>query len=256
VFSQFVELFTLWREDLDREKIAYEYLDGSSTDRERIVERFQQGDAPLFLVSLRAGGAGLNLTAADTVIHCDPWWNPAVEDQATDRAHRMGQAKAVTVVRLVAMGTIEEKIGLLKGKKRELAAAVVGDASASAELPLRGLSDADVELLLGAIPSSTATEEAGGRESMQGPADVDAETGAAVGEQELDAVVPRRFVGERELDELRAILRRLESSGTPRPDLARKVGLPLARITLLLIGHRVPVPTRAAEKIRALQLPR
>lgn len=240
VFSQFVELFTLWREDLDRDKIDYEYLDGSSHHREAIVERFQQGTAPLFLVSLKAGGAGLNLTAADTVIHCDPWWNPAVEDQATDRAYRMGQARAVTVIRLVAMGTVEEKIGLLKGKKKQLAAAVLGDAGASDEAALQGLSDADVEALLGAMP-----------EPLAQPEEVEVMDRAAVAP---DVVVPRRFAAEREIDELRAILRRVESSGTPRSELARRVGLPIARVTLLLIGHRVPIPTRAAEKIRALNL--
>ena len=119
------ELLALWREDLDRAKVAYEYLDGSTSDRDTVVERFQKGSAPLFLISLKAGGAGLNLTAADTVIHCDPWWNPAAEDQATDRAHRIGQTRGVTVVRLVARGTIEDKIALLKRQKRELADAIV-----------------------------------------------------------------------------------------------------------------------------------
>jgi superfamily II DNA or RNA helicase len=231
VFSQFVELLTLWRVDLEREKIAYEYLDGGSTNRDAIVARFQEGDAPLFLVSLKAGGAGLNLTAADTVIHCDPWWNPAVEDQATDRAHRMGQARAVTVVRLVATGTIEDKIALLKGKKRELAAAVLDDAEANSDA-LPGMTDEDVDVLLGGLPASPDEDET---------------------ERSDEAVVPRRFVAAREVDELRAILRRVESSGTPRKDLARRVGLPVARVALLLIGHSVPIPTRAAEKIRALR---
>ena len=125
VFSQFVELFTLWREDLDRLGVAYEYLDGSTTDRDAVVDRFQEGRAPLFLISLKAGGAGLNLTAADTVILCDPWWNPAAEAQAMDRAHRPGQSRAVTVVRLVAKGTIEDKLGMLKRTKEELALAVL-----------------------------------------------------------------------------------------------------------------------------------
>jgi SNF2 family DNA or RNA helicase len=92
------------------EGISYEYLDGTTTDRDARVRRFQEGRAPLFLISLKAGGTGLNLTAADTVIHLDPWWNPAVEDQATDRAHRMGQTRKVTVYRLVSEGTVEEKI--------------------------------------------------------------------------------------------------------------------------------------------------
>ena len=242
VFSQFVQLFTLWREDLEREKIAYEYLDGSSVDREAIVSRFQNGDAPLFLISLKAGGAGLNLTAADTVIHCDPWWNPAVEDQATDRAHRMGQARAVTVVRLVAAGTIEEKIGLLKEKKRELAAAVIANAEESADAPaeaLRGLTAEDVDALLGGLRDEVGAEDP----KLTAPDD---------GADEV--VLPRRFVAAREVDELRAILKRVEGSGTPRKDLARKVGLPLARVSLLLMGHAVPVPTRAAEKIRALRI--
>jgi hypothetical protein len=147
VFSQFVELLTLWREDLDRAKVAYEYLDGSTVDRDTVVERFQNGTAPLFLISLKAGGAGLNLTAADTVIHCDPWWNPAAEDQATDRAHRMGQKQPVTVVRLVARGTIEDKIGLLKRRKQELAEAVIA-ANANA---LGGLDDEEIDALLGSV---------------------------------------------------------------------------------------------------------
>jgi superfamily II DNA or RNA helicase len=244
VFSQFVELFTLWRADLDREKIAYEYLDGSSVERESIVQRFQNGDAPLFLVSLKAGGAGLNLTAADTVIHCDPWWNPAVEDQATDRAHRMGQERAVTVVRLVAAGTIEEKIGLLKEKKRELAAAVMasaeGEGPADAPAALRGLTDADVDALLGGLRDEVDAAALAHEVAEPGVAE--------------EAVVPRRFVPVREVDELRAILKRVEGSGTRRADLARKVGLPVARVSLLLIGHAVPIPTRAAEKIRALRI--
>jgi hypothetical protein len=202
-------------------------------------------------VSLKAGGAGLNLTAADTVIHCDPWWNPAVEEQATDRAHRMGQARAVTVVRLVASGTIEEKIGTLKAKKKELAAAVIanadgdgggeGDGAASAEA-LRGLTEADVDALLGGLRSEL--DDAG----------LAASDTEEHGEPEGEVVVPRRFVPARDVDELRAILRRIEGSGKPRKDLPRKIGLPVARFSLLLIGHAVPIPTRAAEKIRALRI--
>ncbi|WP_394825417.1 SNF2-related protein [Pendulispora albinea] len=145
VFSQFVQLFDLWRRDLDKEGILYEYLDGSTTKRGEVVARFQQGTAPLFLISLKAGGAGLNLTAADTVIHCDPWWNPAVEDQATDRAYRIGQDKPVTVVRLVARGTIEEKILALKAKKRDLTRAVIDDGASA----LSGLTEEDLRVLLG-----------------------------------------------------------------------------------------------------------
>src|ERR1019366_7874730 len=115
------------------------------TKRDEVVARFQEGSAPLFLISLKAGGAGLNLTGADTVIHCDPWWNPAVEDQATDRAHRIGQDKPVTVVRLIARGTIEEKILSLKDKKRALTKVIIGDDARA----LEGLTEDDVRSLLG-----------------------------------------------------------------------------------------------------------
>ncbi len=109
-----------------RGRRRYEYLDGSTKDRAERVDHFQSDDGPpVFLISFKAGGSGLNLTAADTVIHFDPWWNPAVEDQATDRAHRIGQTKVVTTYRLIAKGTIEEKILELGGKKRELVGAVL-----------------------------------------------------------------------------------------------------------------------------------
>jgi len=144
VFSQFVSLLQLWRADLDREKIRYEYLDGSTTDRDEHVRRFQEGDATLFLISLKAGGTGLNLTGADTVIHLDPWWNPAVEDQATDRAHRMGQNRKVTVYRLLSEGSVEQKIQRLKQRKRAIADAVVRESEGA----LSGLSEEDIALLL------------------------------------------------------------------------------------------------------------
>jgi superfamily II DNA or RNA helicase len=128
VFSQFVSMLTLIRRALEEDKVAYEYLDGSTRDRQEKVDSFQREDGPpIFLISLKAGGSGLNLTAADTVIHFDPWWNPAVEDQATDRAHRIGQTKVVTTYRLIAQGTIEEKILELGGKKRELVGAVLSE---------------------------------------------------------------------------------------------------------------------------------
>jgi superfamily II DNA or RNA helicase len=128
VFSQFVTMLTIIKRALDEDRVSYEYLDGSTKDRQSIVERFQQDHgAPVFLISLKAGGSGLNLTGADTVIHFDPWWNPAVEDQATDRAHRIGQSKVVTAYRLIAKGTIEEKILELGGKKRELVGAVLSE---------------------------------------------------------------------------------------------------------------------------------
>ena len=126
VFSQFVSMLHLIRDALDKDGIRYEYLDGTTKDRAERVERFQEDPTiTVFLISLKAGGTGLNLTAADTVIHFDPWWNPAVEDQATDRAHRIGQSKVVTAYRLVAKGTIEEKILQLKAKKRELVSSVL-----------------------------------------------------------------------------------------------------------------------------------
>ena len=113
----------LIRDWLDQQGIAYHYLDGSTPQeaRQKAVEAFQRGDRDIFLISLKAGGFGLNLTAADYVIHMDPWWNPAVEDQASDRAHRIGQQRPVTIYRLVAENTIEEKIVRLHQQKRDLA---------------------------------------------------------------------------------------------------------------------------------------
>ena len=134
VFSQFVSMLKLVREALDEDKIRYEYLDGSTMDRADRIDRFQSDPTvPVFLISLKAGGSGLNLTAADTVIHFDPWWNPAVEDQASDRAHRIGQKKVVTVYRLVAAGTIEEKILQLKQKKKDLVASVLSEDAGGAK---------------------------------------------------------------------------------------------------------------------------
>jgi superfamily II DNA or RNA helicase len=128
IFSQFVSMLKLICAALDEDKIRYEYLDGSTVDRPERIERFQQDPTiPVFLISLKAGGTGLNLTAADTVIHFDPWWNPAVEDQASDRAHRIGQKKVVTVYRLVAAGTIEEKILQLKQRKKDLVNSVLSE---------------------------------------------------------------------------------------------------------------------------------
>ena len=123
IFSQFVKHLALAREWLDEAEIPYQYLDGSTpaAARRTAVTAFQAGEGDVFLISLKAGGTGLNLTAASYVIHLDPWWNPAVEDQASDRAHRIGQTEAVTVYRLVAQGTIEEKILEMHASKRALA---------------------------------------------------------------------------------------------------------------------------------------
>ena len=123
VFSQFVDHLSIVREWLDAQGIVYQYLDGSTppVERKKRVDAFQAGEGDIFLISLKAGGTGLNLTAADYVIHLDPWWNPAVEDQASDRAHRMGQLRPVTIYRLVTEATIEEKIIALHAEKRDLA---------------------------------------------------------------------------------------------------------------------------------------
>ncbi len=136
VFSQFTSHLALVRQRLDSEGIAYLYLDGSTTAKERLrlVEEFQQGDMPLFLISLKAGGLGLNLTAADYVIHLDPWWNPAIEEQASDRAYRIGQHKPVTVYRLIASGTIEEKIIDLHKTKKNMADALLEGGNISANM--------------------------------------------------------------------------------------------------------------------------
>ncbi|MBL7815062.1 MAG: DEAD/DEAH box helicase [Saprospiraceae bacterium] len=136
VFSQFVGHLGILETYLKKKKIVYQYLDGSTplNKRQERIEAFQRGEGDLFLISLKAGGVGLNLTAADYVIHMDPWWNPAVEDQATDRAHRIGQEKPVTVYRLVTEGTIEEKILKLHEQKRDLADSLLEGADVSARL--------------------------------------------------------------------------------------------------------------------------
>ncbi len=121
IFSQFVRMLTIIRRELDQRKIPYAYLDGRTRNRQERVDTFQNDAAiPFFLISLKAGGVGLNLTAADYVIHIDPWWNPAVEMQATDRTHRIGQDKPVFVYKLITRGTVEEKILQLQDKKKIL----------------------------------------------------------------------------------------------------------------------------------------
>ena len=132
VFSQFTEMLDLIETDLNAQEIPYLRLDGSTTDRATPVKRFQALEVPVFLISLKAGGVGLNLTAADTVIHYDPWWNPAAENQATDRAHRIGQDKPVFVYKLVCSNTIEEKIVALQAKKAALASAIMAGGSSTA----------------------------------------------------------------------------------------------------------------------------
>jgi SNF2 family DNA or RNA helicase len=127
VFSQFTSMLALIEEELEARGIRYALLTGETRDRSAQVAAFQQGAVPIFLISLKAGGVGLNLTAADTVIHYDPWWNPAAENQATDRAWRIGQDKPVFVYKLIAKGTLEEKIQLLQQKKSELAQSILSE---------------------------------------------------------------------------------------------------------------------------------
>ncbi|MBI3776662.1 MAG: DEAD/DEAH box helicase [Gammaproteobacteria bacterium] len=121
LFSQFTSMLALIEAELRKADLEYVLLTGDTTDRTTPIQRFQNGAVPLFLISLKAGGTGLNLTAADTVIHYDPWWNPAVENQATDRAHRIGQDKPVFVYKLITLGTVEEKIMAMQTRKKELA---------------------------------------------------------------------------------------------------------------------------------------
>jgi SNF2 family DNA or RNA helicase len=120
-------MLALIEKELKAVGLDYVILTGDTNDRETPVRRFQAGEVPIFLISLKAGGVGLNLTAADTVIHYDPWWNPAVENQATDRAHRLGQDKPVFVYKLIVAGSIEEKILALQERKAELAAGILSE---------------------------------------------------------------------------------------------------------------------------------
>jgi superfamily II DNA or RNA helicase len=147
VFSQFTSMLHIIREELDRTNKEYFYLDGQTPSKDRLsmTERFNQGEKDLFLISLKAGGTGLNLTGADTVILYDLWWNPAVEEQAAGRAHRMGQKNSVQVMRLIARGTIEEKIYEMQQKKKELIEKVIQPG----EPMMSSLSEADIREILG-----------------------------------------------------------------------------------------------------------
>ncbi len=143
VFSQFIGHLTIIRQYLDEQKIHYQYLDGNTSTKQRKmrVDAFQAGEGKLFLISLKAGGLGLNLTAADYVLHMDPWWNPAIEDQASDRAYRIGQTRPVTIYRLVCKDTIEEKIVKLHHEKRELAGSLLEGTDSSARISAKDLLD-------------------------------------------------------------------------------------------------------------------
>ena len=162
IFSQFTSFLSRLGSELDRQEIDYAYLDGSTRDRGAVVEQFRSGDAPVFLISLRAGGFGLTLTEADYVFLLDPWWNPAVEAQAVDRAHRIGQDKNVMVYRMVSKGSIEEKVLALQQQKVEMFDALTEDDTAfssnvTAE-DIRALFDDDLvdleEIEAGAISTS------------------------------------------------------------------------------------------------------
>jgi len=146
IFSQFTRVLKNISSRLDDKGINYMYLDGSTKAEKRVemVKTFNEGESDVFLISLKAGGTGINLTGADMVIHFDPWWNPAVEAQATDRAHRIGQKKTVEVIKLIARGTIEEKIFKLQQKKKEISQSVINDET-GAELFLSQMSQNDIE---------------------------------------------------------------------------------------------------------------
>jgi SNF2 family DNA or RNA helicase len=145
VFSQFTSLLALVKKRLDAEGVVYEYLDGRTTDREARVRRFQEDPkCPLFLISLKAGGLGLNLTAAEYVFLLDPWWNPAVEAQAVDRAHRIGQTQHVFAYRLIAQNTVEDKVLELQKTKRALADAIINAENGG----IRNLTRENLDLLL------------------------------------------------------------------------------------------------------------
>jgi SNF2 family DNA or RNA helicase len=127
VFSQFTTMLSILEREIIKRKITYSKLTGATRKREEVIEKFTKGEASVFLISLKAGGVGLNLVEADTVIHYDPWWNPAVENQATDRAYRIGQDKAVFVYKLIVENTIEEKIIELQERKKTLQAGIYKD---------------------------------------------------------------------------------------------------------------------------------
>lgn len=146
VFSQFVKHLSILRKELETLKIRYAYLDGSTTDRQAQVELFQQNpEIQVFLISLKAGGVGLNLTAADYVFLLDPWWNPAAENQAIDRSHRIGQTHTVIVYKFISQNTVEEKILKMQQNKIRLA----NDLITSEESFMKSLDKTDIELLLG-----------------------------------------------------------------------------------------------------------
>ena len=148
LFSQFTSMLALIQQELEKRDIRYSLLTGDTRDRRTPVQQFQQGDSEVFLISLKAGGVGLNLTAADTVIHYDPWWNPASENQATDRAYRIGQDKPVFVFKLITRGTVEEKIQALQQEKAALAASLLDGGHAGQWR----MGDEEIEALFAPLP--------------------------------------------------------------------------------------------------------
>ncbi len=149
LFSQFTSMLTLIEDELIKYDIEYTKLTGQTIKRDEAIQRFREGHVNLFLISLKAGGTGLNLTEADTVILYDPWWNPAVEAQATDRAYRIGQTKPTTVYKLVTRGTVEEKIVRLQQAKQGLINSTLGENGGDDDAPLmQGLSQLEISGLL------------------------------------------------------------------------------------------------------------
>lgn len=149
LFSQFTSMLELIGQRLRAEHLTFFQLTGATSkeERERLVKRFQAGEADVFLISLKAGGVGLNLTSADVVIHYDPWWNTAAQDQATDRAHRIGQRRDVSVFKLICEGTIEERILRMQESKRDLADSVLSGEGVKSALLTRD----DLLALLGSV---------------------------------------------------------------------------------------------------------
>jgi SNF2 family DNA or RNA helicase len=148
VFSQFTSMLALLAQGLQTRSIKYVTLTGSTQNRQKPVDAFERGEADVFLISLKAGGTGLNLVSADTVIHYDPWWNPAAQDQATDRAYRIGQKRQVFAYNLVTAGSVEERMLALQQRKRELAASVFAQPEAAGQV----LGEGDVEQLFAPLP--------------------------------------------------------------------------------------------------------
>jgi SNF2 family DNA or RNA helicase len=145
LFSTFVSALKIIRTALDERGITYGYLDGSTRDRQKVCDTFNNTPTiPVLLMSLKAGGTGLNLTGADTVVHYDPWWNPAAEAQATDRAHRIGQTRTVTSIKLIAAGTIEERVMELQRTKSEMLRKLLTESDSASS----GISLADIKALL------------------------------------------------------------------------------------------------------------